>query len=310
MQITPAVLDAIYINFNTIYQQAYERAAPWWSKVAMEVPSTTRENRYGWMKLLPRMREWIGERKVNNLVARGYTIENKDWEDTISVERNQIMDDTLGLFAPALAMMGEQAARHPDDLLTTLMQTGTSALCFDGLPYFSASHPVDSDNAALGTYSNLFTTTALSSANVQAVRAAMKSYKGEDNKPLRVEPKLLIVPPQLEATALQIANAEFTAPAAAFGQNAAGGFQTNVLKGSFDVLVIPELANEPTVWYFGDFAKPVKPFVYQNRMAPQFAALTAPTDENVFFRKEFLYGVDSRDNVGYSLPFLCARAIA
>lgn len=310
MQITPVALDAIFINFNTLYQQAYERAAPWWSKVAMEVPSTSRENRYGWMKIIPRMREWVGERKINNLAGRSYTIENKDWELSVGVERNAIQDDQLGLFGPAIAMMGDQAARHPDDLLTTLIQSGVTALAFDGLPFFSASHPVDSDNTALGTYSNNFTTTPLNSANFQSVRAAMKAFKGEDNKPLRVDPRLLIVPPQLEATALQILNAEFTAPAAAFGQNAAGGYQTNVLKGSADLLVIPELANEPTTWYLADMSKPVKPFVYQSRKAPVFVSLTAPTDENLFYRKEFIYGIDSRDNVGYSLPFLCSRAIA
>lgn len=310
MQITPAILDAIFLSFNTQYQQAYDRAEPWWNKIAMEVPSTTRENRYGWMKLIPRMKEWVGERRINNLVARGYAIENKDWEVTIGISRNDIQDDQLGVYAPGVAMMGEQVRRHPDDLLTILLQSGTSLLGFDGLSFFNASHPVDTDNSALGTYSNNLTSTALTAPNFSSARAAMMAFKGEDNKPLAVRPSLLVVPPQLESAARQILNAEFIAPAAAFGMNAAGGYQTNVLKGSADLLVIPELANEATTWYLLDVTKPVKPFVYQNRKAPEFVALTSPTDENLFFRKEYIFGADSRDNVGYSLPFLAMRCIA
>lgn len=309
MQLTPATLDAIFYSFRLDFQAAYERAAPWHEKVATTVPSTQRENRYAWMKLIPRLREWIGERVLNNLTARGYTIANKDYEGTIAVDRNDIEDDNVGVYKPAVGMLGEQAARWPDDLTTLVLQQGTSRLAFDGQPFFDTSHPVDQDDSSKGTYSNLFTTTPLTPENYQAVRATMMSYLGEDGKPLAIRPSLLIVPPQLEARARQILNADFIAPSGGFGINSAAQ-QTNILKGSADLLVIPELANEPTVWYLVDNTKAIKPFIFQLRKAPVMVPMVDPQSENLFYRKTYIWGVDARGNTGYSLPWLAARCAA
>lgn len=309
MQITPAALDAIFYNFNTLYQQAYKRREPWALKVASMVPSTGRENRYAWMKLIPRLRKWIGDRVLNNVAASSYSIVNDDYELTEAVDRNDIMDDNLGVYAPLISMMGDQAARWPDDLLTALIQGGTTNLCYDGQAFFSASHPVG--DAAGSTFSNLQASGfALNAANYQTARQTMMLYKGEDGKALLIQPNLLIVPPQLEATARQILNADFIAPAAAIGMNAASQMQTNVLKGSADMQVIQDLGSESDAWYLLDTTKPLMPFIFQLRKAPQFTSLTDPTLENVFMKKKFIYGVDSRGAAGYSLPFLAFRGKA
>jgi phage major head subunit gpT-like protein len=309
VQITPAVLDAIFYNFNTLYQGAYARYQPWYTRVAAVVPSTSRENRYAWMRLIPRLREWVGERILRNVEAAGYTLVNKDWESTVELDRNEIQDEQLGVFSPLLQMMGEQAARLGDDLVVQALQSGNTNLCFDGQSFFNASHPVG--DPAGSTYQNLWASgMALNAANFTTVRQTMMAYRGEDGKPLMVTPNLLVVPPQLEVTARQILQATYIAPAAALGQNAAGQNQSNVLVGMADILVIPELASEADAWYLLDNTKPIKPFVYQLRKAPTFTALTDPTTENVFMRKKFIYGVDARSNAGYSLPFLAARAKA
>lgn len=52
-------------------------------------------------------------------------------------------------------------------------------------------------------------------------------------------------------------------------------------------------------WFLLDTTKPVKPLIMQFRRQPEFVALDAPKDSNVFLRKEFLYGVDYRGNAGY-----------
>lgn len=41
--------------------------------------------------------------------------------------------------------------------------------------------------------------------------------------------------------------------------------------------------------------------IFQPRRAAEFVAKDQLTDDNVFMRKEFLYGVDYRGNVGYGL---------
>ena len=53
-------------------------------------------------------------------------------------------------------------------------------------------------------------------------------------------------------------------------------------------------------WYLMDVTRPLKPMIFQERKRPEFIAKDDPrTSDSVFMRKEFLYGADSRCNVGY-----------
>jgi phage major head subunit gpT-like protein len=56
-----------------------------------------------------------------------------------------------------------------------------------------------------------------------------------------------------------------------------------------------------TPWYVMDLSQVIKPIIFQERKKPKFVSQTAETDENVFNAKRFVYGVDSRCNVGFSL---------
>lgn len=308
MQITSQSLEAIKYSINTIYQQAFLEAQAWWMKVAMKVPSTGKEVRYGWMKQIPKMREWIGERMVHSLESADYAIKNKKFELTIGIKRDDIEDDSIGLYSPTLQMMGGQAKKHPDDLITDLFRLGQSMLCFDGQAFFSASHPTQK---GASTYQNYWSTgMALNAANYGIVRAAMRTILGDDGRPLGVNPNLLVVPPQLETTAFNIINAQFIAPTVATSGNAAGVMQENPFKGTANILVIDELGVDPTAWYLLDTSRPIKPFVFQERRPPTTLAQTDLTSDNVFNLGEYRYGVDSRDNAGFGLPFLAAKAVA
>ncbi len=71
----------------------------------------------------------------------------------------------------------------------------------------------------------------LDATTYAAARAAMGSLKGDNGKPLGIRPSLLVVPPSLEMTALQILQAE---------KNAAGA--DNVMRGTAKLLVTPWLS--------------------------------------------------------------------
>jgi phage major head subunit gpT-like protein len=86
------------------------------------------------------------------------------------------------------------------------------------------------------------------------------------------------------------------------------GTNGNTLKGTADLLVIPQLANDPKSWYLLDVSRAIRPFIFQLRSAPQFVQFTDPKSESVFRRKKFVYGVDARGNAGYGLWFLAAKA--
>ncbi|MFW5838255.1 MAG: Mu-like prophage major head subunit gpT family protein [Desulfovibrionaceae bacterium] len=60
-------------------------------------------------------------------------------------------------------------------------------------------------------------------------------------------------------------------------------------------------AGASTPWYLLDTSRIVKPLIFQKRKDYKFAALDKETDENVFMRDEYIYGVDARCNVGFGL---------
>lgn len=63
-------------------------------------------------------------------------------------------------------------------------------------------------------------------------------------------------------------------------------------------------------WYLLDTTKVLKPFIVQKRRDYAFVAKTNLTDENVFNKNEFVFGVDGRLNVGFGLwqQAYCSKA--
>lgn len=142
MIINQANLTAMYTSFNSIFNEFYQKVDPTWQKVAMKAPSTGKRNTYAWLGDFPRMREWLSERHVKNLKAHDYTILNKTFELTCEVPREDIEDDEIGAFTPIVARMGEATAEHPDELVFPLLPDGLTTNSYDGVPFFSTTHPV------------------------------------------------------------------------------------------------------------------------------------------------------------------------
>lgn len=140
MIITASSLLALQQGFNAAFLQGFGSTAPTWNQVAMRVPSTADIENYGWMKELPGMREWVGQRVIHNLESAGAQLKNKNYEHTIGVDRNHIDDDKLGIYAPMFSMQGEIVARHPDELVWGLLPTGFAIKGFDGQYYFDSDH--------------------------------------------------------------------------------------------------------------------------------------------------------------------------
>lgn len=303
MILTPSALAAITTNFQLLFQNALKGAKVDWQKFAMLVNSTGKTEAYGWLDEVDELREWIGPRQIANLAARAQEVENRKFERTIGVKRDDIEDDRLGLYAPRIQMLAEAAAQWPDKLVTDAMVGGGSAICYDGQYFFDGDHPVDPENAGAGTQSNLHTSMALTSDNYRTVRARAMQIKGRSGVPLAIMPNLIIVPPALEATALEIVKADLIAASAAA--------KTNVMRGTADVLVLPRLAaNSDTTWYLGCTTKAIKPFIFQQRFAPDLTSLDSKESEHVFHRDEFLYGVRARGAGAYGLWQLIHKCTA
>jgi phage major head subunit gpT-like protein len=142
MIVNQANLSAIYQGFKTAFKGGFADVAPEWQKVATLVPSTTKTENYGWLASWPQLREWIGDRQIKSLQAFGYSITNKKFESSIGVPRDDIEDDTFGVFGNMFAEMGYAAATHPDNLVFSTLAAGASTVCYDGQYFFDVDHPV------------------------------------------------------------------------------------------------------------------------------------------------------------------------
>lgn len=142
MLINAPNIALLFKGFNTAFNKGWEGAVTDYSKIAMTVPSHTRSQTYGWLGQVPRLREWIGDRHIKSLSTHGYTIENKKFELTIKVSRDDISDDQYGMFGPLFQDMGRSGREQPDELVFALLAAGFTTSCYDGQFYFDADHPV------------------------------------------------------------------------------------------------------------------------------------------------------------------------
>ncbi|NEZ45130.1 Mu-like prophage major head subunit gpT family protein [Paenibacillus alvei] len=281
MIVNQQALRGIYTAFNILFTKAFDETKTQWDKVATLVPSTTGEENYKWLGKMPRMREWIGDREIQNLQASDYTIKNKDFELTVGVDRNDIEDDSIGLYNPIIQDMGQSTASHPDELVFGLLMKGFSTKCYDGQPFFSEKHKVNDKFVSNKGKKKL------SPRSYEVARSEIMSLVDEGGKSLKLVPNLLVVSPANEAMARKILYADQI------------DGTTNTFKDTAELLVVPELAEQPDAWFLLCTTKPLKPLIYQNRKEAKFVAMDRDTDENVFMRKQFLYGVDGRSNAGF-----------
>ncbi len=283
MLVNQTSLNGITVGFKTIFNKVFAEAKPQWQRLATYVPSATGEEDYKWLNKIGGMREWIGERVIQNLTASSYTVKNKDFESTVGVDRNDIEDDKIGVYNPVITDLAQSSSMLPDNLVFGRLKNGFIEKCFDGLPFFSVAHKVGKD-----TVSNTGVK-SLSTESYAEARSIMMSFKDEKGNSLNIVPDLLVVPPALEGKAREILKADQI------------NGTTNVYKDTADILVSTELAGSDTAWYLLCTTRAVKPFVFQERQKPTFVSLTKTDDENVFMKKQFLYGVDMRCNVGFTL---------
>lgn len=214
MEINRGNLQTLGTSFSGLFRGGLGMASSDYLDIATVVPSSTGKNEYGWLNQMRGMREWLGDRVLNQISNADYSIKNKDWEDTIEVERNDIEDDNLGQYTMLFTEMGRATAAHPNELVFALLKAGFTTPCYDGQYYFDTDHPV------LDAFGNV----------------------------------------------TSVANTD-------------GG------------------AGAP--WVLFDPSRVTKPIIFQERKKAQFVARDKLDDDNVFWRKKYVYGVDARYNVGF-----------
>lgn len=280
-------------GLQTVFFKAASEYTPLYTQMVTEIKSNKKSEIYGWLGSTPKLREWKDERAPKALLENGFTLVNKDYEATISVDKNAMDDDEYGQIKIRVQWMWSAAKQGYDEQFAATVEAGTSELCYDGQNFFDTDH-VEGETYTTAQSNNL-TWTALSVANAKVAYTKMTSYVDDMWKPAWMKPTHIMVPEALRFTANEIFNPQ-------------GSGDTNVntsMKWLCQIIVNPWLTST-TTWYLLDLSKVVKPFIYQNRKELTFE----DDNSHEFSRKEIQYGVDARFAFGYGDRRQAIRAIA
>lgn len=313
MLITPSSLNALFIGFSQNFSDAYaSEPTPLLDSIGTKIPSSTRDQRYPFVQAISgAMRQWQGERQVQNVVVDGFTVTNKKWENTLSIAREDVEDDQYGVYS---GMLIPNLARHakllPDQEIAAAITA--NAIGFDGKAFFATDHPVDPSGATAGTQSNALTTGALNGTNLAAVQAAMMKFLGPDGLPMGSMGDTLLVPPSLKYAADIIANSTFFPDAQNGSAGAVFGALANPWKGQYKVVCSPWLTDTgnpaTAVWYLLDCRqKNMCPFFWQEREAAQLVSMVDPANPVVFMQDVFYMGARARGAAAGALYFKAIR---
>lgn len=155
MDLTTANLQALFQAYKMNFQQGMTSLGDQGSlyeSFCTVVPSTTAVEVYPFLKTLPRMREWVGDRVIHSLEGAEFSIKNRKFELTEGVPRDNIDDDSYGLYGPVFQEFGRSSREHPNELAVEVLTENPEG--YDGQPLFDTDHPVLDEKGVEQSVSN------------------------------------------------------------------------------------------------------------------------------------------------------------
>lgn len=275
-------------GINAAFMQSLENFSGNWQDAMLFVPSTVSNEDYAWLGDVSQMEEWNSELVPRGLTEFDYSLRNKRFGSALKIYDDDINDERYGQTLIRVSDLAEKAKMFPGVLLRNLRANGTTALCYDGQPFFSTTH----SEGESGTQSNLVTGTGTTVAQVQADyktgRGLMFGYKTDKGDVfVRENPRFVAVcGPQMEVV---IKEALMVTTLAAGGQNVYAGMVSAVE-------VDPGITDND--WYVEDRAPRMKAYILQEREGVT-PANTMPGSDTHVKEDATLYRAKWRGNAGY-----------
>jgi phage major head subunit gpT-like protein len=287
-----ANLQVLFQGLNVRFNDAM-RTAPDMSlipRLVTEMESLSAAEVYGVMFRTIGWREWPQgvPRNVRGLKADEFRAVNLTWESTSELPFQQFLDDHLGLLnnwtvGCSLAYLNYQLR------LICQMMIDSGHKCIvrgsDGeyAEFFGAAgvHKYgDHDIVNLDT-------TPFSKAAYVAARTLMAGYRFDNGDYCYSRPRVIICGPALEQSVRETFEPKAKTAAVVYGSNTAAAAPSNILEGEVEIVVRPEFsANAGAAgdvdaryfWALVDTYQPIRPFMFQNRMAPIINMTQNPDD--------------------------------
>jgi phage major head subunit gpT-like protein len=259
MDINRGNMTALFQTLLTAWQAELEARMTELQEVqqfATQFPSNSASNLYAWLDRVPGFREWVGDRVYNNVKSKKFEVVNKDFEDSVRIDANDLADDQYGLYAPLVRML---AAGWPELQRAQMVEVFTSnPLTFTGKAFFADDHAYGGN-----TIDNMVTT-SLSTVAFEAALLAASAWKFSDNTLVKPRFTHLVVGEANRSTAWNIVKNTKVA------SGDAGSTVDNPNQGRCELVLWPELTGSYAYyWFLVDASRPVKPIALQIRKVPQ-----------------------------------------
>jgi len=290
------VLAGLRTNFQAIFNKALGDNASMLTdvtKIATEIPSSSEKESLNWFGITPSLTEWKDKRQMNGLLPYTYTLTNRDWANGLEVDRDAILDDKLSMLPPRIRSMTKAYYRAVIREVFSLLDKGASTKAYDGGNMFATSRTIAKsgtiNNYLSGNYSD--SETEVRQAISDGV-AAMTSFCDDWGEPLNLMPDTIVCSPAMTLTIQQ-----------ALRPGVAGVIRPEAqVVNPNNVITSPWLKTTAKDWFLLCTSEEIKPVVFVNRQAPQFASLDNITDHDAFMMKKYYYGCDARFVTGFGDP--------
>jgi phage major head subunit gpT-like protein len=241
--------------------------------------------------------------ELSGLKGYSFTLLNRAFQAVIEVERAALERDKLSLITPRIQQLAGEAARHPGELLWKLFESNPNA--YDGTAFFADTRVIgDSaniDNILTGTG----TSVAQFQADLNSARAAMRKFQDDRGRPLNTVGNTIIIPPELELVAFQATNIGTAGPL----DRAVLPASTNgIVTGSGYTIITNSYLTDANDWYLLHVGGPgMRPFIHQTEKAVTVESDTNPMTRENIIKRNFIYSVYGRYNVGVTDPRLAVK---
>jgi hypothetical protein len=186
-----------------------------------------------------------GEYKAGTLQEAQHTWKLATYARKVTLTRQAIINDDLSAMERVPEMLGRGFRRLESNLIWELI-TGNAICSVDGEALFDSTH----NNSS----SQTITTTGFNAA-----RKAMRKQTDIAGNTINLTPSYMMVPTDLEATALQFLFPTGFAPAARTGD---AGPAVSVQTAGIQLIVEPRLDGSATTWYLAASPGAVEGIVY------------------------------------------------
>lgn len=305
---SPAIIGSFYEQLEAEWQMSWASKIGW-----LNTGSTQETETYKFLGNSPKFKEWIGGRAASHPKVDGFTIRNKLWEQTLEFPIDDLRRDKTGQIMVRIGELAQAGASFWEDLLTTLINNGTSGTAYDAVAFFGTTHPVAESTTGSTTAKNTLTSSELGTLNVgtataptpdeaakiiQGLVGYFHTFKNDQGHLLNSNAR---------SFTLMAGTADVWAPfSTAISQQYLTSGSSNPVSGlksmgyNFDIVLNPNLTSATDCVYIFRNDGKLKPFILQEETAPTVTVIGAGSEEE-FKNRRHLFGTERIGNAGYGL---------